>query len=108
MCPHFSSLPVTQRNNKRHWEVCIGLQLARGDPLLDLQQKCDLLNQQAPVSSGLSANRKRSYQENYELPGEIDLDDLKCIKMAKVQKLNLRYKSIDRARQPNVRNLGDS
>jgi len=101
--------PITQRDNKRHWEVCAGLQLARGDPLLALQQKCDLLNQQqAPVSSGLSANRKRSYQENYELPGEIDLDDLKCIKMAKVQKLNLRYKSIDRGRLSDSRGLGDS
>ena len=75
--------------------------MANDNPFLALQNKMSFLNERFPpktVTVGKKKPKKRVISE-FSLPESPDPDNLKCIEMAKVQKLNLRYKIVDRGRQ---------
>ena len=97
--------------NKRHFDVCEGLELAGQDPILALQRKAVILKERASnlqqpqivsVSQDVSSKRKKRKRkrppQEYQLPDPIDMKDLKVLKMSKVRKLNERYKIYDRGR----------
>ena len=71
--------------------VCPGLISADHDPLKAMERKANFLNGEI-LASG---NRKR---KQFSLDPDTQQSDAKIIKMSKVQKLNSKYRPIDRGR----------
>ena len=71
--------------------VCPGLISADHDPLKAMSMKANTLNHDILTS----ANKKR---KRFSLDPETQQNDAKFIKMSKVQKLNSKYRPIDRGR----------
>ena len=111
---------------KRHWQVCSGLIGAGLDPLQALQNKSIRLNQgqtesfpamagarqnigvsrttdrdAAPVNGDAptsnTGSRKRTHDQ-FIFDSNLTLDDCRILRMAKRQKVNLRYEVYDRGK----------